>query len=167
MKQSNKDILLYGSFAVLSGIALLGYIYRKEIYDWIKPVVGNLGSRFGNRKHPITGKLQFHNGLDISAPYGTPIKSPLSGEVIKVWTDSMSGNAINIKHKNNLITGYAHLSKFNVKQGDKVKAGDVIGYVGSTGLSTGNHLHLVVKKMDSKGVYQYVDPLIYFPQYNT
>jgi murein DD-endopeptidase MepM/ murein hydrolase activator NlpD len=158
-------IVMYSALGILSGIALFGLFYKRKdiaegILNWIEPISGKLTSGFGNRIHPVTGKLSFHNGIDLAAPNGTPIKAPMSG-VVKLWTDNKSGNALNIQHNDNLISGYAHLSKFNVKKGQSVKKGDVIGYVGSTGMSTGNHLHFVVKIKNKKGTWDYVNPLNY------
>lgn len=111
-------------------------------------------SKYGTRTHPISGVKKFHNGIDIAAPTGTPIIAPADGTVESVWFDSLNGNAIKIKHSNHT-TGYAHLSKTNVTKGQKVKQGAKIGEVGSTGGSTGPHLHLTVK--DSAG--KTIDPL--------
>lgn len=166
-------LIMYSALGILSGVALFAiFSKRKEIIEkteeiaegilnWIQPISGKLTSPFGNRIHPVTGKLSFHNGIDISAPNGTPIKAPISGIVAKLWSDNRSGNALNIQHGENLISGYAHLSKFNVKQGDSVKKGDVIGYVGNTGMSTGNHLHFVVKVKNKQGTWDYVNPINY------
>ena len=105
-------------------------------------------SGFGYRKHPITKKRDFHNGLDISAPKGTPVIAPADGEIIKVLRDRFLGRMIRIRHKSTQMeTMYGHLSKFadgvpvgrRVKK--KVKRGEIIGYVGNSGVSTGSHLH--------------------------
>lgn len=165
MTDRNK-IIMYSALGILSGIALFGVFYKRKelaegILNWIEPISGTITSPFGNRIHPITKVAQFHNGIDISAPNGTAIKAPMSGVIERLWTDNSNGNAIHIKHNDNLISGYAHLSKFNVKQGQSVKKGDVIGYVGSTGMSTGNHLHFIVKVKNKQGIWDYVNPMNY------
>lgn len=162
-------IILFSTIGVLSGFIIFLLLYKrksitKEVLTWIEPISGRLTSPFGSRTHPVTGKISFHNGIDLAAPNGTPIKAPMSGVVEKLWTDDKSGNAINIKHNDNLISGYAHLSKFNVTKGQSVKRGDVIGFVGSTGMSTGNHLHFVVKVKNKQDAWDYVNPINYIKQ---
>lgn len=102
-----------------------------------------------------------HNGVDIASPTGTPIYAPLDGVVSSVWNDTTygGGNSIILLHgvDQNIRTGYAHLSKFNVTKGKSVKAGDVIGFVGSTGRSTGPHLHFTLRYKQG-GVFQEADP---------
>ncbi len=139
---------------IISLVILVIILYKQFMEDLIFPVKGRISSKYGNRIHPVTGAKSFHNGIDIAAPTGTAIISPADGTVESVWFDSLNGNAIKIKHSNHT-TGYAHLSKTNVTAGQKVKQGDKIGEVGSTGGSTGPHLHLTVR--NSSG--QIVDPL--------
>lgn len=122
--------------------------------DLIFPVEGRITSKYGTRTHPISGKKKFHNGVDIAAPSGTTIVAPADGTVESVWYDDLNGNAIKIKHAKH-ITGFAHLLKTNVTKGQKVKQGDKIGEVGSTGGSTGPHLHLTVKDLSGT----LIDPL--------
>lgn len=125
------------------------------------PIHGKVTSPYGNRVHPITGVVKFHNGVDIAAAHGTKVVSPASGTISKVYTDNdLGGKQIVIKHDNGYTTGYAHLSEFKVKVGDRVKRGQLIGLTGSTGRVTGPHLHLTVR--DSSG---YVNPAKIFPQY--
>ncbi len=120
-----------------------------------RPVEGTMKSPFGYRKDPITGKDgAFHNGMDFAAPKGTPIYAAASGKVIKATdSDGGFGNEVQIQHADGTVTQYAHASKLNVDFGQMVKQGDVIAYVGSTGRSTGNHLHFGVQE---KG--KYVNP---------
>lgn len=110
----------------------------------IMPVSGIIGYNYGWRKDPFTGKRDFHRGLDIAAPRGTVIKAPADGVVTKVRRLQGYGKSITISHGNGIRTFYCHLHNYNVKVGHRVKRGDVIGYVGSTGRSTGPHLHYEV-----------------------
>lgn len=110
-----------------------------------------IGSQYGMRKHPKLKVLKFHEGMDIVAPTGTEIIAPADGLVIESEWKNAYGNRIKIKHAENFVTVYAHLSGLNVKVGDLVKTKDVIGYVGSTGLSTLPHLHYEVIK-DGKSI---------------
>jgi len=112
------------------------------------PLTGyyKVSSDYNMRNHPITGKYSQHTGIDLPAPKGTKIKAAADGTVITVGYNTAYGNRVIISHGGGIQTLYAHMSKFGCKVGDKVKAGDVIGYVGSTGYSTGNHLHFSVLK---------------------
>src|SRR5690606_14184186 len=93
------------------------------------------------RKHPILGYLRMHSGMDIAAPHGTPIRAVSDGRVSFAGRHGGHGNYVKLTHAGNLATGYGHMSRIAVKAGQKVNRGQVIGYVGSTGLSTGPHLH--------------------------
>ena len=121
------------------------------------PINGaRLSSSFGMRKHPISGFNKIHQGTDFAAPMGTPIMASGDGKIVKARWCGGGGNCIKIKHNSTYSTVYAHMSKFgkNIKEGKKVKQGQIIGYVGSTGMSTGPHLHYVViengKKINSQ-----------------
>ena len=111
------------------------------------PINGaRLSSPFGKRKHPILGFTKLHTGTDFAAPTGTPIMASGDGVVIRAQWCGGGGNCVKIKHNSVYQTVYAHMSKFGrgIKKGVKVKQGQIIGYVGSTGLSTGPHLHYEV-----------------------
>ena len=111
------------------------------------PINGaRLSSSFGNRKHPILGFTKMHTGTDFAAPKGTPIMASGDGVIIKSSWCGGGGNCVKIKHNSTYQTVYAHMSKFGrgIKKGVRVKQGQIIGYVGSTGLSTGPHLHYEV-----------------------
>ena len=111
------------------------------------PINGaRLSSSFGMRKHPIDGYNKMHQGTDFAAPEGTPIMASGDGIVIKAGWCGGGGNCVKIKHNSSYSTVYAHMSKFssNAKKGQRVKQGQIIGYVGSTGKSTGPHLHYEV-----------------------
>ena len=111
------------------------------------PINGaRLSSSFGKRKHPILGFTKMHTGTDFAAPMGTPIMASGDGVVTKASWCGGGGNCVKIKHNSIYSTVYAHLSKFGrgIKKGTRVKQGQTIGYVGSTGMSTGPHLHYEV-----------------------
>ncbi|MCA4774484.1 M23 family metallopeptidase [Wolbachia endosymbiont of Mansonella perstans] len=112
---------------------------------FINPLNGDyrISSKFGNRKHPVHGKVVFHKGVDYAAKFGTPIYAAAEGVIEYIGNNGGYGKYIKIKHKNGYSTCYAHVSKFNsdVKLGSKVKQGQVIAYVGNTGVATGPHLH--------------------------
>ena len=106
---------------------------------------GRLTSPFGKRTHPVTGeKGKFHNGIDVAAPVGTPIYSPAPGIVTFSGMKGNNGNLVTINHGNGLVTAYAHNSRNVVKQGQTVTAGQNIALMGSTGRSTGSHVHFSV-----------------------
>ncbi len=110
----------------------------------IWPVKGWLTSGFGNRLSPFTGDIAMHNGIDIASHRDTPIVASAAGVVSYEGFDSGLGKVVKINHGYGIQTMYGHLSKTAVKIGQRVKRGDVIGYVGNTGLSTGPHLHYEV-----------------------
>lgn len=107
----------------------------------VAPVPGRLTSHFGSRRHPILGYVRMHAGLDFKASYGTPIVAVTNGRVIGAGRMGGCGNAVRLNHGGALQTRYCHMSRIAVDQGQAVRRGQVIGYVGSTGLSTGPHLH--------------------------
>ena len=110
------------------------------------PINGaRLSSPFGNRKHPILGFTKHHNGTDFAAPTGTPIMASGNGTVIKAGWCGNGGNCVRIRHNSSYTTGYGHLSKFATKTVRRVRQGQIIGYVGNTGMSTGPQLHYTVK----------------------
>ena len=121
------------------------------------PINGaRLSSSFGMRKHPILGFNKMHKGTDFAAPEGTPIMASGDGKVVRARWCGGGGNCIKINHNSTYSTVYAHLKNFarGIKEGVKVKQGQIIGYVGSTGMSTGPHLHYEViingKKVNSQ-----------------
>ncbi|HLN52748.1 MAG TPA: M23 family metallopeptidase [Lentimicrobium sp.] len=123
----------------------------------ISPVSGRIIRRFGTQRHPITGKTAFHNGVDIACPVGTTIIAPEDGLVLDVWEDQKGGLSLSIISYDCTRFGFAHLSKQLVRKGEELETGQPIALSGNTGLSTGPHLHLTVKKY---GVF--VDPVEYF-----
>lgn len=107
----------------------------------VAPVPGRLTSHFGKRRHPILGYVRMHAGLDFKASYGTPIVAVTDGRVSGAGRMGGCGNAVRIDHGRGLQTRYCHMSRIAANRGQAVRRGQVIGYVGSTGLSTGPHLH--------------------------
>ena len=115
-----------------------------QAYTWPVPGHYSISSPFGYRTHPILGYSKFHSGIDIPAPSGTPIVAAKSGTVILSRLMSGYGNVIMIDH-GDTVTVYAHCSALNKSVGDSVSAGDVVAFIGTTGLSTGPHLHFEVR----------------------
>ena len=123
----------------LSGIA------RKM--PFATPIPGaKISSRFGFRKDPFNGRSAMHNGMDFKAPRGTPVRATGDGVVIKAGRNGGYGKVVEIRHKDGMISKYAHLSRIHVKKGQRVSVGKVIGKVGSTGRSTGPHLHYEIRQ---------------------
>ena len=120
----------------------------------VQPVPGSISSRYGMRRHPILGYRRMHSGVDFRARSGTPIYAATDGTVNYAGRNGAYGNYVRIRHAGNLATGYAHMSRIAVSNGQGVRRGQVIGYVGSTGLSTGPHLHYEMYRGGQK-----IDPL--------
>ena len=110
-----------------------------------------INSSYGYRKDPFSGKRKFHNGLDLHAR-SSRVFAMLAGEVVKVGQDRVSGKYVTLKH-GSFTVSYCHLSRTFAYQGQTVKAGDTVGITGSTGRSTGEHLHITLKKNG-----EYIDP---------
>ena len=106
-----------------------------------RPVAGPVSSPFGMRRHPITGVVKLHDGVDISAACGTAVTAPSAGVVTDASFDAAYGYRIRIDHGGGLVMAYTHLPRLEVTEGRRVSAGERIGAVGSSGLSTGCHLH--------------------------
>ncbi len=116
--------------------------------DFIMPAQGRISSEFGMRKHPIHGTMKNHSGIDIAAANGTPVYAAADGVITRAEFSNSYGNVIYIRHPNNMETRYAHLARFGegIGTGKGVRQGDLIGYVGNTGASKGNHLHFEVRQ---------------------
>lgn len=112
--------------------------------QFVRPVPGGVTSGFGMRMHPVLGYRRMHKGMDFHAAYGTPIRAVADGTVAMAGRAGGYGNFVKLSHAGGLMSGYGHMSRIAVRPGAHVSAGQVIGYVGSTGLSTGPHLHYEV-----------------------
>lgn len=111
----------------------------------IWPVAGRITSRFGTRIHPILRFPRFHSGVDVSSPWGSPIVAAADGRVVAAGWNGGRGRQVRIAHDGGLETSYSHMSQIAATPGTVVRRGQLIGYVGSTGLSTGPHLHYEVR----------------------
>lgn len=132
-------------------------VYAMDIQT-VLPLIGyRLTSPFGYRIHPISGNTTFHYGVDLAAPAGTKVVSVAEGTVTETGYGAVNGNYIKVSHAGGFVTHYTHLKSIGVKKGDRVTKGEKIGTVGSTGYSTGPHLHFEVRK-DGK----VLDPADYF-----
>jgi len=109
------------------------------------PIEGRVGSSFGSREDPINGEGAFHAGMDIDAPYGTPVRAPADGDVAEAAMAAGYGREIVLNHGHDVSTVYGHLSAMAVTPGQHVTRGQVIGYVGQSGRATGPHLHYEVR----------------------
>ena len=119
-------------------------------YPFGQPSSGNIVSKFGYRRDPFNKRIAFHAGIDIDSNHGDSVISTANGVIEKAgWSDGY-GKCVVVRHKNGYKTLYAHLSKIKVKRGQKIESGDIIGNVGSTGRSTGPHLHYEIMQGDEK-----------------
>ena len=133
----------YNPVAAYSEEPAEGCTYQKvcTAADLTAPVSGTVTSEFAYREHPITGELDFHTGVDIAAAEGTAIHAAADGVVTEAgWSDSY-GNYLVVEHSSGFSTKYAHCSQLIARAGDVIRKGERIGLVGSTGISTGPHLH--------------------------
>ncbi len=131
-------------------------VYNGGVFAWPCPSYKRISDEYGNRIHPILGTQQFHNGLDMAAPGGSPILAAYDGDVVAAAYNGSMGNYIMIDHGSGLYTIYMHCSALHVSKGQTVSKGQKIAAVGSTGRSTGNHLHFSVRLNGS-----YVSPWNY------
>ncbi len=127
-----------GDTDIPDNVSVNGYTLNDKM---VLPLKGEITSPFGMRNHPITNELSFHAGIDIAAAEGTPIYASFDGQVVFSGYDRWNGNYLKIMHRSEIMTVYCHCKTLTVEKGDFVKAGDIIAYVGSTGSSTGPHLH--------------------------
>lgn len=136
----------------------LGDPAAASVQGFIAPIDAEIGSRFGMRRHPIFRVRRMHNGVDYGAPIGTPIWASKTGTVIFAGWKGGYGNTVVIHHAGGVSTLYAHMSKLTVEDGSYVTQGEVIGLVGSTGWSTGPHLHFEVRRNGDPA-----DPELFLP----
>jgi murein DD-endopeptidase MepM/ murein hydrolase activator NlpD len=132
------------------------YTVRDLPFETTVPAAGTFSSAFGYRIHPVYGDWRFHYGIDISAPSGTPIAAFADGTVAAVGKSSGYGNYLIIEHEGGYFSLYAHCLNIHVKSGSDVKIGQEIAAVGSTGVSTGPHLHFELRHGSA-----YLDPALY------
>lgn len=147
---------------LIAGIGILStYLFMaksKTKATLLYPVANpRITSYYGNRVHPITKKESFHNGIDLAGSTGSAIAAPADGVVTSMYSNDVGGIQMIVKHDNGLTTGYAHLKGYAAKLNQRVGVSQLIAYMGSTGQSTGPHLHFTVK--DANG--NLVDPLLY------
>lgn len=136
-----------GQILFIPGARLSSYELKKALGTLvIWPVSGRISSTFGYRSNPFTGIRQFHNGLDIVAPQNTPIKAAMDGRVAETGYSAIFGNFVIMTHAGSYQTLYAHLNRIDVRAGQVVNQGSSVGLLGSTGYSTGPHLHFGVFK---------------------
>lgn len=151
--------LIMKKLPVLTLIALLFSISVSQAIQndppSIAPLKGDfeISSDYGMRVHPFSREKKLHRGIDIKAPIGTAIVATSAGVIVFAETDGLNGLKVVIKHDEEFQTAYCHLSKIDVKNGQKINKGDIIGAVGNTGASTAPHLHYEVLKNG-----EYVDP---------
>lgn len=119
---------------------------NRDLTKMVMPVDSSVSSEFGWRKDPIDGKTRFHGGIDYDVPPNTPIKSFMAGEVTFSGWQKGYGYLVEVKHPNGYTSRYGHNSRLTVKEGDKIDAGSIIALSGSTGRSTGPHLHFEIRK---------------------
>jgi murein DD-endopeptidase MepM/ murein hydrolase activator NlpD len=119
---------------------------ESEIPDFRMPLQAPVSSEFGNRKDPFTRETKYHRGIDIAAPEGMPVQAALGGRVVFSGYASGYGNTVVVEHGRGYRTRYAHLGSMAVRKGDIIKTEQVLGSVGSTGRSTGPHLHFEVSR---------------------
>lgn len=146
---ANKQALAAGQQPKAADVSTEGYVW---------PTAGGVGSGFGNRLHPVLGYYRMHTGLDIGGAHGAPIYAANSGEIIVAGVQGGYGNTIVVDHGDGLSSLYAHQTRFAVNVGETVARGDVIGYVGSTGMSTGPHLHFEMRLYGTP-----IDPMPFMP----
>ena len=146
-----RDIKVTSNDEIPENVSVNDYKLNQKM---ILPLKGKITSNFGVRTHPISGDLRFHAGIDIAAEKGANIYSAFDGEIVEADYDNWNGNFIKIKHDNGIMTVYCHCEKLNVNKGQKIRAGEVIATVGSTGSSTGPHLHFELR----------IDNISYNPQ---
>lgn len=136
------DVQINSEMEIPKNVSVSSYKLNRKM---IKPLSGTITSEFGPRIHPIGGDLRFHAGIDIAADKGTPIYAAFDGVVQEAGYDKWNGYYIKLKHDNNIMTVYCHCEKLNVKKNQVIRAGESVATVGSTGSSTGPHLHFELR----------------------
>ena len=153
--QTSVDQLYALRQSAMNGAATIGIgmgVRQATITDWLRmaeapnlwPVQGPITGTFGARIDPFNGEGAFHRGVDISSDFGVRVLAPADGVVLSAGLESGYGRLVEVQHANGIITRYGHLSGFAVTSGQRVIRGQVLGYVGTSGRSTGPHLHYEV-----------------------
>lgn len=156
---SSRDVIHPGQTVFIPGSIINMYQYIPVTRSFRWPVYGMISSYYGWRTHPISQEMSFHCGLDMAAPEGAPIFAAASGVVTFASKYGGYGLMVELEHDNGMKTRYAHMSHISVYEGQRVLTGSLIGRVGSTGVSTGPHLHFEV--LDSE--YRSYDPIGHLP----
>ena len=166
--RSGDVLMAYAIFIQESTFELMNFVEKRDEkvrrIPSILPVRGNgiwLSSFFGYRKDPFTGQKALHNGLDIAGQYDIEIIAPADGTVEDDERDRFLGNVIKLDHGEGVKTIFGHLSRITVKKKDKIKRGQVIGYMGNSGRSTGTHLHYSITRSE-----MHFDPMDYIWDYS-
>lgn len=155
-----EDLLRIRQEQHLSQLAFKRFTEQTDVTTrFIYPVTGKLSSPFGLRRFFNGEEKHPHSGLDIAAPEGTPIKAPATGTVVTIGEFFYNGNTLFIDHGQGLITMYCHLQRIDVREGQKISQGQLLGVVGKTGRVTGPHLHFSVSLNDAR-----VEPLLLLPE---
>ncbi len=142
------DVFAYmgGEDGLPQNVSEKNYVITAKITAPVKN--GILTSDYGYRIHPISKTKSFHTGVDIASGLGTPIVSAFSGEVYEIGNNQIYGNYIIMRHSESLTTFYGHCDSIKAKQGMRIRAGEIIAFMGSTGYSTGPHLHFEIRIND-------------------
>ncbi len=125
-----------------------------DIPDFLMPLSTPVSSAFGMRKDPFTHQMRFHRGIDLAVPVGTEVRAAMAGEVVLAGFQPSYGNTVVVQHPGGVQTRYAHLGSIEVRKGDLIAAEQVLGSVGSTGRSTGPHVHFEITRTGAQ-----VDPV--------
>ena len=146
IRQSNREDQFIRS--VIAGVDSAVAAQLKPVTELSWPLKGpmKITSPYGERMHPIIGEEAFHRGVDLRAAYGSPILAPADGVVLYIGTETTYGNMIVVLHGGGIATVYGHLWKFAVQPYERVQKGQILGYTGDTGFSTGPHLHFEVRQ---------------------
>ncbi len=152
-------VMEHNPLPTIKANATISQISPQEI---VQPVDSEISSQFGWRADPIDGENRFHKGIDYKVPPHTPVKSVMAGEVVFSGWETGYGNLVEIKHDNGMTSRYGHNSRLTVKVGERVEAGAVIAKSGSTGRSTGPHLHFEIRQDDLA-----INPTAFFHEQNT
>lgn len=152
-------ILFSVSMVLVSNFVPLAQADPARLHSFVFPILSpRISSNFGSRKHPTLKRVRHHSGIDLAVPPGSHVRTVSAGRVIYADVNGAYGKLVTVQHKDGYTSLYAHLSELSVNPGQKVKAGQVIGRVGSTGRSTGPHLHFEWRQNG-----KVLDPIKHFP----